>query len=240
MIFRRIKGKLFYIVQNIIIHVYSKGESVGKIWMFHCISSNKDEWYNEKYSISPQKLEKLIFHTLSAKGKFEDIRNLQSGSNRVRFVTFDDGFDGIVKEALPILEKYQVPFCVFVSTDMIGKAGYLSKEQLLMLDKSNLCTIGAHTVSHPKLRTITARKSKSEIMKSKLILEEILGHRVDFMAYPYGNVSAVGIREIKYAKQCGYNMAFSTIQIPVTKACLKNPYFIPRVNINEKSKIEEV
>jgi peptidoglycan/xylan/chitin deacetylase (PgdA/CDA1 family) len=35
-------------------------------------------------------------------------------------ITFDDGYSGVYESAQPILERYEIPFCVFVPTGFIG------------------------------------------------------------------------------------------------------------------------
>lgn len=67
-------------------------------------------------------------------------------------MTFDDGLESVYRDALPILKKYSIPFCIFVITEKIGQSGYLSEVQLKELDQCHLCTLGAHTLSHCKSR----------------------------------------------------------------------------------------
>ena len=145
-------------------------------------------------------------------------------------VTFDDVPDNFFTNAYPILRERSIPFILFLTTSFIGKQGYLSEKQIKELDRDPLCTIGAHTLTHPMLRRVS--NSKEELTKAKHILEERLGHSVDYMAYPYGRQSSVSRRIMREARDAGYLCAFGTIQSPITDTSSNNFYYIPRI-VNE-------
>ncbi len=66
----------------------------------------------------------------------------------------------------------------------------ISTESLKALDADPLCTIGAHTVSHPKLDTLSPEEQREEIMQSKQELEALLGHPIRHFSYPHGAYNA--------------------------------------------------
>jgi len=142
-------------------------------------------------------------------------------------VTFDDVPDNFYTNAYPFLKQERIPFILFVTTSFIDKPGYLSKEQILDLDKDELCTIGGHTLTHPMLRKVN--NSFEELSESKKILESLLGHEVDYMAYPYGRQSSVSTKVMKEVKEAGYKCAFGTIQSPISDTSSKNMFYIPRI-----------
>ena len=63
----------------------------------------------------------------------------------------------------------------------------ISAESLKALDADPLCTIGAHTVSHPKLDTLSSEEQRKEIMQSKQELEALLSHPIRHFSYPHGS-----------------------------------------------------
>ena len=142
-------------------------------------------------------------------------------------LTFDDVPDNFYTNAYPFLRKENIPFILFITTDFINKAGFLTKEQIFELDKDPLCTIGAHTISHPMLRNVT--NSMYELSESKNILEKLLGHPVDFIAYPFGRQSSVSRRVMIEAEKSGYKCAFGTIQSPISEKSSKNLFYLPRI-----------
>ena len=61
--------------------------------------------------------------------------------------------------------------------------------------------VGAHTVNHPHLTQIPPAEAKTEIIDSKIYLEEILGKKIRMFSYPFGeyNEAIKGI-----LKDCGF------------------------------------
>ena len=100
---------------------------------------------------------------------------------------------------------------MFVHTDFVGnKSGShpkMSWEQLQELDSSGLVEIGGHTCSHPgDLKSLPRDVQERELVDSKTILEEKLGHPVPFLAYPVGSADA---QTVALAKAAGYTMSFT-------------------------------
>ena len=142
-------------------------------------------------------------------------------------VTFDDVPECVYTNALPILERLQIPFILFVTTDYIDKPGYISTVQLEEMDKNPLCTVGAHTTTHPMLKHI--KNSREEMYDSKVFLEKLLSHPIDYMAYPYGLQNTVSVKVMKQAKRIGYKCAFGTIQTPISDFSKYTLYYLPRI-----------
>jgi len=84
---------------------------------------------------------------------------------------------------------------------------YLSVDQLRELDAHPLISIGAHTVSHPDLRHTTDAELETELVTGRRRLEDWLGHRVDTLAYPFGDTDA---RVRRAAADAGYRRAYVT------------------------------
>ncbi len=165
------------------------------ILAYHSIDSDSDF-----FSISPSHLkEQLIYF----KNKFEvlDIRELAQkidtidfSSRNIGVVTFDDGYADNYYSALPILEELGIPAVFFVSPGNLGME-YRGKkimtiDELRILSRNSLVTIGSHGVNHPKYRSITSEETKRELAESKASLEDLLSLKVDFFSYShgYGNI----------------------------------------------------
>ena len=63
----------------------------------------------------------------------------------------------------------------------------LNWEQFIDLASDPLCTIAAHTVSHPALTLISDEKIKKELSDGKKIIEDKIKKPVTHFAYPFGN-----------------------------------------------------
>lgn len=83
-------------------------------------------------------------------------------------------------------------------------------DELAALAADPLCTIGAHTLSHPMLAKHDAGMVEREIAQSKAMLEGRLGRSVHHMAYPVGDPSSAGLREFAAARAAGYHSAVTT------------------------------
>lgn len=234
-IVKKLVNKYYYLYEKTMIWGKSREKELGTIWMFHVVSNNRQDWYDSKYSISTMNFERMLMSFLESGYCFRKLDELERTDDKSIYITFDDGFKCIYAEAYSILCKYKVPFCVFVTTNFIGQKGYLSYNELKEMSGNSLCTIGSHTISHAKLRTLNAKSSLFEIKQSGKILENMIGKKILYFAYPYGNLAAVSKRDCRFVEKAGYKFAFSTLQLPLRKSMIKDAYFISRLNINEKS-----
>ena len=148
-------------------------------------------------------------------------------------LTFDDIPDNVYLNAYPILQKRGIPFTIFVSSNFVDyydpekKIQFITRDHLLEMDKDPLCTVGAHTVSHPMLKKV--KNSFEEMKENKDWLENILGHPVDYLAYPYGKHSSINKRIQKQASLTGFKCAFSSIDAPVNDISSRHLFFLPRL-----------
>ena len=53
-------------------------------------------------------------------------------------ITIDDGFKSFYNEAWPYLKKNKIPFIFFVSTEPVGKNGYMNWDEIKEIEKSKL------------------------------------------------------------------------------------------------------
>ncbi len=135
-------------------------------------------------------------------------------------ITFDDGYENFFHYAFPILKKHKFSAMVYVvSGELSGQshwvkdkghkpAALMSLSQIKEVKKNNI-EIGSHTVSHPKLATITLEACKKELKESKMVLEKLLDQTIDHICYPYGSCNQNVIRA---ARELGYNVGTTTIK----------------------------
>ena len=145
-------------------------------------------------------------------------------------ITFDDVPSNVYSNAIPILREFRVPYTLYISTNLIGSEGYLSKEQITILARDPLCTIGSHTVSHCMLKE-KGINVLEELSKSKTILEKIIERPVEHFAYPYGTPFAISKAVIKQVAISGlYKSAVCTIPAYINKYSIENMYSLPRIH----------
>lgn len=110
-------------------------------------------------------------------------------------ITFDDGYADVFHHAFPLLRRHHTPFTLFLTTEPIetgeslrpaDDAAPLTWQQVEEMVATGLVTIGAHTHSHPDLRSCSDDRVADEIGRSNDIIERRLGGRPDHFAYPWG------------------------------------------------------
>lgn len=207
---------------------------VGRIIVYHHIT---DEPLNDKPScICSVDVFKQTLEQLKGAGysfvSLDEMMKIMGSQRKDKFiaVTFDDVPQDVYENAYPILREKQIPFALFVSNKYIGQDGYLTERQIVEFSKDPLCTIGAHTLTHPFLRHVN--NSLDELKGSKNSLEGLINKKVDYLAYPYGRHSSVPTHVRKQAKNVGFKCAFSTIPALVNAKSAKCKYFLPRIVIN--------
>lgn len=86
---------------------------------------------------------------------------------------------------------------------------------------------------HEMLRFQKASAVRGELSGSKAYLEAALSREILNFAYPYGSVYACSRANIEQVQACGFRRGFSTLSRSVTASDLREPWFLPRRNIND-------
>ena len=89
---------------------------------------------------------------------------------------------------------------------------HLSWDELKILVKEPLITIGAHSYNHYPLAYCNEEQSKFEIEKSITDLEQQLDIKIDHFSYPRGHVEDFTDWHIKVLKDIGISSAVTTIR----------------------------
>lgn len=119
-------------------------------------------------------------------------------------ITIDDAYESFYQNGVPLLEKYDFPFTVFVSTDPVdeGLGDYMSWEQLRDLATRG-GTLANHTATHAHLlernsgedETAWLERVVQDIGKAQQRLQAEVGEDINenprLFAYPYGEYNAV-------------------------------------------------
>jgi peptidoglycan/xylan/chitin deacetylase (PgdA/CDA1 family) len=98
-----------------------------------------------------------------------------------------------------------------VSDESLIAEQFASWDELRELASDPLITIGGHGVSHASLRHLEEQDAIAEISNGKARLTAQLGVPISHFAYPYGDVSNFGPREIALAARAGFVTAVTNI-----------------------------
>ncbi len=165
--------------------------------------------------------------------EFENMDNFKlnftnNKNNKKILITIDDAFLSFYNNAWPFLKKNKIPFILFVSTEPIGKNGYMSWNQIKEIEESEFGYIGNHSHSHEYLINYKFEDFKNDIDKSIKIFKENLGYNPVYFSYPFGEYSK---EQRDYISK---NFKFAFGQHSGVIDFNKNRYELPRFPINEK------
>lgn len=95
----------------------------GEIWCLHRVTNERSIFpSNRALEITPEYLENQILEHLNNGFQFKGIDEIMSVHSILRRkwinISFDDGFVDIYKNAFPIFQKYNIPFTIFLATDI--------------------------------------------------------------------------------------------------------------------------
>lgn len=201
------------------------------ILLYHHIKENTGE---NDFSVSVETFDRQMKY-LKEKGyksiKFEDID--KTNLKKKFIITFDDGYNDIYFNILPVLKKYGFTATVFLVVDCIGKTNMWDNtgDKILTYSQINELveqgfSIGSHTLTHPHLTRITIEECIREIKNSKIILEDKFKVEVKTFSYPYNEVNDK-IKDI--VEKAGYNFACAIST--KSKSVLADKFAIRRVYV---------
>lgn len=116
-------------------------------------------------------------------------------------LTFDDAYSDFYTKAMPVLNKYNMPATLFVTTGYIDDPGMvpvsrkgadskklspMTWDQLRELSKEPLITIAAHTHRHSEMTLLTDEEILDDLLLSKSRFMDELGFVPHHFAYPRG------------------------------------------------------
>ena len=104
--------------------------------------------------------------------KFYNPENLEKNFNKQKnekkiLITIDDGFSSFYENAWPYLKENKIPFILFVSTEAVGKSGYMTWDQIKEVEKVPTAFIGNHSHSHDYLVNFKSSDFLNDINEKK-------------------------------------------------------------------------
>ena len=210
------------------IKYYSKDYGTLAI-MYHRFEENKYPSTNVKMEIFKKQIDIIKKNNQEFINLSEFDKNFENPKNKKKILlTIDDAFYSFYDKAWPYLKKNKIPFILFVSTEPVGKYGYMTWDQIKEIEKEDFVTIGNHSHSHEYLVDLDFKNFKDDINKSIKIFKDKLGYNPIYFSYPFGEYSL----EQKIYIQKNFKFAFG--QHSGVIDFNKDKYELPRFPINEK------
>ena len=143
-------------------------------------------------------------------------------------ITIDDAFLSFYQEAWPFLKKNKIPFILFVSTEPVGKKGYMTWSQIREVESEDFAFIGHHSHTHDYLINETNDQFISDIEKANKIFLKELGYIPNLFSYPFGEYSKFMRNYVSENFKFAFGQHSGVIDLN------KDKFELPRFPINEK------
>ena len=197
--------------------------------MYHRFNENKYPSTNIKMEILDKQMN--MIKTLGY--EFYNPKNFEAEFEKPKrekkiLITIDDGFKSFYDEAWPYLKKNKIPFILFVSTEPVGKSGYMTWDEINEIDKSEIGNIGHHSHTHEYLIDMTEKEFINDIETASKIFKEKLGYVPSIFSYPFGEYSLFMKKYITKNFKIAFGQHSGIIDIN------KDKFELPRFPINEK------
>ncbi|MBZ9623498.1 polysaccharide deacetylase family protein [Clostridium sp. FP2] len=210
--------------------VFQVKNSKIPILMYHSISYEKGNSLRvskENFRMQMKYLKDNNYTTLTIDELYSYMKIGKIVPKKPIIITFDDGYKDNYTNAYPILKELGLKATVFVIAGAIDtEKDFLTSNEIKSMDSNNM-RIESHTTAHEHLTKISYSANIKTMKSSKDKLEKILGRKINYIAYPFGEYSA---DTIKAAKESGYKLAFSTDSGFIDKNT--NIYSLARIFVN--------
>jgi peptidoglycan/xylan/chitin deacetylase (PgdA/CDA1 family) len=113
-----------------------------------------------------------------------------------------------------------------------GEGRPLTIAELEQLGARAGVTVGAHTMQHRALSSLSAAERLAELRESRRFVQNTIGREVEFFSYPFGRARDVGSDSQQAVAEAGYRAACTTVQEPVRIG--QSHYALPRLTIYDE------
>jgi peptidoglycan/xylan/chitin deacetylase (PgdA/CDA1 family) len=212
----------------------------SKILMYHAVCQPPDN--PNRIFTSPELFEAQMRYLKRRNLRGVSMRELhraQCTGNAKGLVglTFDDGYENFLQNALPVLERFGFSATVFVVAGMLGgennwefRGDPRPKMKLLGIEglrevSARGVEVGSHSMTHPKLLGLEPEMLEEEVSGSRQVLGEVLDEAVDGFSYPYGFIDGASVQAV-----C---RAHYTYACAVVVRVERSIYDMPRITVTE-------
>jgi peptidoglycan/xylan/chitin deacetylase (PgdA/CDA1 family) len=197
--------------------------------MYHRFNESKYPSTNIQMDIFKQQIEiiKDSNYKFNNPNEFEKMFSTPKIKKEI-LITIDDAFLSFYQEAWPFLKKNKIPFILFVSTEPVGKRGYMTWSQIREVESEDFAFIGHHSHTHDYLINETNDQFISDIEKANKIFLKELGYIPNLFSYPFGEYSKFMRNYISENFKFAFGQHSGVIDLN------KDKFELPRFPINEK------
>jgi peptidoglycan/xylan/chitin deacetylase (PgdA/CDA1 family) len=212
--------------------------STPLLLMYHSIGPADDDPFH--ITVRPRRFEDQmrLLDRLGIRGtSVRELLGTPAGDAPGRRVglTFDDGYQDFVTEAMPVLARHGFTATVFVVAGRLGqqnvwdqpgpRKALMSAEDVRLAADSGM-EIGSHGLRHKPLPPLGDDALRAEVEQSRAVLQDLTGQRVDGFCYPFGVLTQ---REVEAVRSAGYAYGCAVLGSDLT-----GRYALPRTFIGDR------
>lgn len=205
------------------------------VLMYHSISEQ-----DNKSSLSPYNFDKQMKFMKNMGFQTTHLKTLNYKKKQF-VITFDDGYEDIFINALPILLKYDFQAICFFVTESIGKTNIWDSNlknfnEMKIMDKKQIKSwsdngmlIGSHTKNHANLKNLSYDEKYLQMSEPVNYFKDNFDINIEYFSYPFGSYDS---KCLEISKDL-YNYSFTTKRSRFNPS-IHSTNEIPRVPINKK------
>jgi len=189
-------------------------QTSAPVLLYHHVSSETPASTSVSEKVFAEHMKYIDSHhtVIPLKNVVEAARNGKSLPANALAITFDDGYANILKNAHPVLQKYDFPYTIFINPETIGqRADQLTWEQVKTMAQENV-SFANHTLGH--LHMLNRQQNESEkqwlnrvwdnVEKAQDILTSRLDNVDKYLAYPFGEFNENLALKVEQAGYTGF------------------------------------
>jgi peptidoglycan/xylan/chitin deacetylase (PgdA/CDA1 family) len=140
-------------------------------------------------------------------------------------ISFDDGYRSQFRYALPVLRRRGWPGVLNLEVRNLTRSWGLSRRKVKAMIHVGW-EVDSHTLTHPDLTTLDARRLRAEVGGSRSELQRLFHVPVDFFCYPSGRYDTAVVVAVQAAGYLGATTTRYGLANP------SQPFALSRVRVN--------
>ena len=204
----------------------------------------------DEFSSQLEWFRKRGWHFLSAATLLDAVNGNGALPAKSVLITFDDAYESLLENALPILKRFSAPAAVFAPTQFIGETNLFDHgvepveriadwNTLAALEEAGI-SVESHGYSHRSFSSLGSLEIQQELEFSKEAIRKNLGKESRLFAFPYGDFGADMAAMGSAIRRAGYDAAFlyggGTFELDQTPS----PLFLPRLAMGPGVNLDEL
>ena len=227
-------------------------DELPRVLMYHMVSAQGEAKKHRGLRVEPAMFERQVAWLAANGWQFVTMAELTKrdfrGGKQVA-ITFDDGYEDNLLNALPILQKYDAKATLYLVVERhdndwsVRKKAHhnsgelaaepkLSDDQVRQLLDSGVFELGGHTLTHCHLPSTAPADKAREISACRLALEETFNTPVTSFAYPFGIFDD---EDVALVRDAGFTSAVTTNEgIDGSGQSAAHPWRLRRIKVSGK------